>query len=99
MNEDPGVLPDEEEDLELPEWEPETGIPTLDNPDITPSYQDWSPETTKVVSGPLGAKAKFPGQRFATRGEARTYWQQRAGRIFEEHLVKNRYVFRVRRDA
>ena len=59
-------------------------------------YQDWSPETSRVVSGPLGppGKSKFRGHRFTTRSEARAYWASRA-RIIAEHRVPGRWIYRI----
>lgn len=62
-------------------------------------YQDWSPLTSKVVSGPYGESSRFRGKWFPTRDRARRYWQLRAGRIYEEFFVKGRWIFRVRKDA
>lgn len=106
------IEPDEDEDREVfPERveDPEPGafrgyrepIPTVDDeePPEVVDYRDWSPETTRVVSGPLGPVTKFPGQRFRSRVEARRYWTERAGRIIEDLSIRGRWIFRIKRDA
>lgn len=60
-------------------------------------YRDWTDATTRVVSGPCG-KGRFPGRYFATREEARRYWEERS-RIYEEQIISGRWIYRVRRDA
>ncbi len=63
-------------------------------------YRDWSPENTKVVSGPTGQnRTNRPGRHFWFKAHARAYWLERAGRIIEEYTLPGRYAFRVRRDA
>lgn len=57
-------------------------------------YQDWLPENTRVVSGPVG-DFKFPGRRFGSYAEAKAYVLSRWGRIHQEHQVIGRYIFRV----
>ena len=59
-------------------------------------YPDWHSSTSVVVSGPLRG-FNFPGREFNSRTEARQYWLERAGHIYEEHFISGRYVFRVRR--
>lgn len=80
---------------------PPPGLPTIDHEEPPPrvDYRDWSPETTKVVSGPLGPVKQYPGRRFMSWRAARAYWLERAGRIIEDLSVHGRYIYRVRRDA
>lgn len=56
---------------------------------------DWSRETSRVVSGPIGNIPRFPGRRFESRAAAREYWLKRTGRIYEDFKIPGRYVFRV----
>lgn len=82
---------------------PEKRVPTLDDSDTERppevDYRDWSPETSKVVSGPAGPAAQFPGRRFRNKREAKAHWLARAGRILEDLSMGQRYMFRVRKDA
>lgn len=55
-------------------------------------YPDWTPATSRVVSGEYG-----PGNRFRTRTEARQYWSERT-RIIEEYRVPGKWIFRIRRE-
>lgn len=63
----------------------------------TERYPDWNDITTRVVSGPIGA-ATFRGQRFTTHWAAREHWIRRS-RIYQDHTLPGRWIFRVRRDA
>lgn len=65
-------------------------------PDREHRYPDWSRETTRVVSGPVG-DARFPGTRFETVSEAREHWTARS-RIRADYTVTGRYIFRVDRE-
>jgi len=60
-------------------------------------YRHWDPDTTRVVSGPIGSeeKSKFPGRRFPSRRTAREHWQAAAG-IVDEHIIPGRYIFRIK---
>lgn len=94
-------------ELETPEDEtdatraPLSPLPSIDDeePPRGVDYRDWSPETTKVVSGPIGPLKQYPGQRFRSRHEARRFWIQKAGRIIEDLSIAGRWIFRVRKDA
>jgi hypothetical protein len=89
----------EEEETELVRT-PVPRPPCIDDEEPGPVvYKDWSPETTKVVSGPIGPSKQYPGQRFMSRAAALGYWQRRAGRIIEDLSIPGRYIYRVRRDA
>lgn len=57
-------------------------------------YRDWTPETSRVVSGPLGGYS-FPGRSFPDRPAAREYWLSRASRIIEEYLIPGRWALRI----
>ena len=84
---------------ELPPLKP--AVPTIDDeePPVV-EYPDWDEKTTKIVSGPIGPAAKYPGVRFVSRKAAHEYWTKRAGRIFQDiRVTRNRYIYRVRRDA
>ncbi len=83
------------------EWDPETvedaGFRWADVNGLPIEYRVWSPETSRVVSGPYGPEgySKFPGRRFRDRRSARIYWHTRAT-IIEEYRVPGRWIFRVK---
>jgi hypothetical protein len=53
------VTPEVDEDMGGPEYQDET-------------FPDWTPETTRVISGPLGT-SKFPGTRHSSWETAQAY--------------------------
>ncbi len=70
----------------------------VDNLGIPIAYQSWSPEDTRVVSGPYGPapRSSYPGRRFPDRRTARLYWHLRAT-VVEEHRVPGRWIFRIKK--
>ncbi len=58
------------------------------------SYQNWTKENTRVVSGPIG-NHKFSGRSFPDRPKARAHWKAKA-EIVEEYLITGRWAFRIR---
>lgn len=80
-------LPEEEERVEAPEPEPVGG----------PDYQDWSPETSFVISGPLPG---WPGRGREFTREQATRWVHRTYRVvfpIPAKLTPGRWAFRVLR--
>ncbi len=81
------MLPDEEDDLDF-----DTDVPVWTDDE----FPDWDAKTSRVVSGPLGTKAKFPGKRF-------THWRKAKKHCEETYSVIKfgvwgfRWFARVRR--
>lgn len=69
------------------------GPEILDRP-----YPDWNADNSRVVSGPLGPKAKFPGRRFSNWREAEEHLMK-GGRLFAFWTLGQRYFARVPKEA
>jgi hypothetical protein len=93
---EPDDLPDDEEAPYTPGDPLDAGERWFDEDGRPIEYPDWTPGTSRVVSGPYGPASvtKFPGRRFPDRASARRYWGVRA-RILEEYKVPGRYIFRI----
>jgi hypothetical protein len=78
-------------------WDVEEAVRWADEDGAPVEYRAWSPETSRVVSGPYGPEgfSRFPGRRFPSRSHARQYWARRA-HILEEHRVPGRWIFRIK---
>lgn len=92
VNSDCPELPEE-----LTEWEPEAPADPEDK------YPDWTAETTRVISGPIGLVAGYPGTRVANWHEgaahAKAWCAERKLRLYKYWTVPGRWFARVERRA
>jgi hypothetical protein len=91
-------------DEELTEMAHDLGLlesPT--DPDLAPGpreeddlYPDWNSENSRVISGPLGLRAKFPGQRYVSWREAERHVRE-AHKVIKFWCFANRWYARIRK--
>lgn len=85
----PGII----DDLPQPELASDV-VPTVDGVNGEPTYRDWRPEDTRIVTYAVG-NTVYPGKYAETREAAKADCEVLHGRILEANYVQGRAFFRV----